>query len=327
MPAGGRALVDSITRLIQELQYFLVLCDELSYTRAAQRLHIGQPALSKHLAQLEEGLHTSLLQRRDRRRVVLTPAGQAFLPRAQRLIAQLRDAQSATLNAAHQEPAQLTVGYLESAAATVLPDAVALLRNSDPPVQLDLRELSTTAQVTGLLSGTLDAGFLRSPLRAPELSLRALWQEPLVACLPADHPLAKRTSVAPADLRDQPTIALETQHPRSEQLDATLTGAGLRATIIQRTDSFATMLHLAAAGIGIAITDASVAASHSSHVTLVPIQQLTTTLYVAWRPDRKTPILDRFLECTDKAATPWQQMFSSKDTTPTLTPEPDLQIN
>lgn len=91
--------MNSISRLTQELQYFLVLCEELSYTRAAQRLNIAQPTLTKHINQLEQSLHSELLERSDRRRLSLTPAGQAFLPHAHRIVAELRDAQTSTREA------------------------------------------------------------------------------------------------------------------------------------------------------------------------------------------------------------------------------------
>src|SRR6478736_3957054 len=144
---------------LRHLRYFVAVAEECHFGRAAQRLHIAQPPLSQQIRQLEAELGVQLLTR-STRRVDLTPAGAQYLERARSILA--------NVDAARDE-AQLIRGMSR------------MLRSELPGLELDLRgELLTPSQVTGLVDGTLDIGFLRPPVQAPEVEVRPLRREPLV---------------------------------------------------------------------------------------------------------------------------------------------------
>jgi len=189
---------------LRHLRYFVAVAEELHFGRAAERLHIAQPPLSKQVRELEAELGVTLL-RRTTRRVELAPAGEVLLERAREILAAVDAATQDTQRAARGELGRLAVGFVGSATYALLPALAAALRSALPGVVLDLRgELLTPAQVTSLLDGTLDLGLLRPPVRQPELAVEVVRWEPLIAVLPQTHPLATADAVPIEKLSAEP---------------------------------------------------------------------------------------------------------------------------
>ncbi|WP_040803704.1 LysR substrate-binding domain-containing protein [Nocardia concava] len=199
---------------LRQLRYFVTVAEELHFGRAAERLHIAQPAVSQQVQRLERDLRVQLLDRSPRR-VRLTEAGLRFLPAARAVLAAADQARAsvADLTEGRAEVFRLgTVTGLGERLDAVL-DAFA---DKAPQVQVELMALPVRDRLTQVADGRLDAAFVRSPEpdESPELDFLPAWEDPLVVALPAKHPLAKQDSVRLTDLADVPLRLTERRnHP------------------------------------------------------------------------------------------------------------------
>ena len=187
---------------LRHLRYFVAVAEELHFGRAAERLHIAQPPLSRQMHDLEREVGTMLFERVPRG-VELTPAGAAFLPEARLTLAQAERAQRTALRAASGETGRLRVGFVEAATHSgILPDVLSFFRMHLPAVGLSLFELDPAQQAESFRSGRIDLGILNSaPLDADRwLKVESIYSEPLVAALPKAHRLASRVKIKLADL-------------------------------------------------------------------------------------------------------------------------------
>jgi DNA-binding transcriptional LysR family regulator len=193
---------------LRNLRYFVAVAEELHFSRAAERLHVSQPALSKQIRQLEQQLHFPLF-RRDRRRVQLTAAGEALLPRARRLLAAW-DVSLADAGARASEEAKLLhIGFQTSVAGGLYQAVVARFGELHPDWRLELRMQPWTDTTGGLLDRSSDVAFVWLPTGADDvIEVRPVRTERRFVALPARHRLARRKALQMADLLDQPFIAL-----------------------------------------------------------------------------------------------------------------------
>ena len=190
---------------LRHLQYFIAVAEELHFGRAAARLHIAQPPLSQMIRRLESELKVTLF-RRNRRTVELTAAGSAFLVHARLAVAELERGREAAARAERGQVGQLVLGMVPSGDTKLFTEVLRRFGERFPEVRLVLQSLSTTAQVEAIQEGHLDVGFLRMPVRAPWLAIRAISRETLVVALPSCHPLARKKTVRLSDLSDEPNI-------------------------------------------------------------------------------------------------------------------------
>jgi DNA-binding transcriptional LysR family regulator len=241
---------------LRHLRYFVAVAEECHFGRAAERLHIAQPPLSQQIKQLETELLT-----RTTRRVELTPAGHRYLERAKAVLALVESAGSEATRIASGDLGRVAIGFTGSATYELLPSLARVLRRDFPGMELDLKgEMLTPDQVSALLEETLDIGFLRPPVREPGLDVHVLRREPLIAVLPASHPLTERATVRLADLSDEPFICYPS-HNRSVVYDAVFDAcqqAGFVPSAVQEVAETSTMISFVAAGLGVALVPASV---------------------------------------------------------------------
>ncbi len=244
---------------LRHLRYFVAVAEECHFGRAAQRLHIAQPPLSQQIKSLEKELGVQLLTR-STRRVELTPAGERYLERARSILAVVDAARDEAQLIRDGRMGRVAIGFTGSATYELLPRLSRLLRAELPGLELDLRgELLTPSQVSGLVDGTLDIGFLRPPVQAPEVEVHPLRSEPLVVVLPETHTLAGQAQVTLSDLAEEPFITYPSQH-RSVVHDTVLdacqaAGFTPRATEVAETS---TLVSFVAAGLGVALVPESV---------------------------------------------------------------------
>lgn len=245
---------------LRHLRYFVAVAEECHFGRAAERLHIAQPPLSLQIKQLETELGVTLLIR-STRKVELTAAGQRYLERAREVLAAVAAAGDEAERVASGEIGRLAIGFTGSATYELLPTLTRVLRADFPRIELDLKgEMLTPDQVEALHDRTLDLGFLRPPVHAPDLDVRLLRREPLIAVLPETHPLAASETVRLAHLRDEPFITYPSQH-RSVVYDAVIDAcqtAGFSPSKVQEVGETSTLVAFVAAGIGVALVPASV---------------------------------------------------------------------
>jgi DNA-binding transcriptional LysR family regulator len=286
---------------LRHLRYFLAVADELHFGRAAARLHIAQPPLSQQIRQLEAELGYPLFLR-TQRRVRLTEAGAAFRAEARALLERLEQAKAAAGRVARGEAGALAVGFIASATYALLPRLYRRFRERHPDVALGLEEMSTAEQVEALRAGRIQLGLARPPVGDDTLHVETLSEEPLVAALPARHPLAARKTLPLRALAHEPFILFPRQ-PRPGWIDVVqdaCRAAGFRPAVAQEVLELSTAVTLVAAGIGVSLVPASAQGLRLDGVAYRPLRAPAprTTLVALRRPDDPRPVVDRFLAVT-----------------------------
>lgn len=199
---------------VQQLRSYRVLGAELHYGRAARRLHITQPPLTRHIQNLEAAVGVPLVARRGRG-VELTAAGVSFLADVELLLARLDRGIATARQIASGEAGELVLGYVEPLGIDFMPRVLGTFRDLHPNHSLRLFEMHTPDQVTALRDGTIDCGLLRAPLSSTtELSFEVVWRDDLTLALSERHPLARATAVgdgvALSALEHEPFVVYET---------------------------------------------------------------------------------------------------------------------
>ena len=291
---------------LRALRSFLAVAEELHFGRAAERVGVSQPSLSQHIARLEAELETALFQRTSRR-VRLTPAGAALVPGARRALIEVQRGARAARDAAGGSTGELVIGALGSALNGMLPALVRVFTAQAPDVAIDIRQLDTAEQLAALQDRRLDVGFTRSAEPALGLVVTSVAEEPLVAVLPADHPLAAGATVALEALADQPFVLW----PRQTSVgfyDEVITAcrhAGFSPHIKFEGRGAETLLGLVAAGLGVSIQPEPYRNLARTGVAFRPLAAPapTTTLQVAHRRGDPAPVVRRFLAIVDALVT------------------------
>jgi DNA-binding transcriptional LysR family regulator len=245
---------------LRQLRYFVAVAEELHFRRAAARLHMSQPPLSQQIRQLEAEMGCELLTR-SRRRVALTPAGEAFLRDARSLLGELDGAVATARRIAAGQTGRLRINFVGSALLSTVPELVQRFRGAHPLVEIELHERSTVEQLRAIKNGTVDVGLIRPPLEPdPELSVEVLLRERTVSALPADHPLASMRRNPLRRLAAEPLVLF----PRDQApgfhdlLISSLAGTGVTPRVVQYAPEMMTIIGLVAAGIGVSLVPASV---------------------------------------------------------------------
>jgi DNA-binding transcriptional LysR family regulator len=282
----------------RQLRYFVTVAEELHFGRAADRLLLTQPALSKQIAGLEKELGVQLLIR-TKRTVQLTSAGRVFLERAKQLLSQTEEAIRLTKRTDRGEEGQLAIGFTQTATHTVLPRLVRDFHRNYPNVELTMLELSTEAQVAALNEDKIDIAFLHPPIDGRGLNVHPILEEILVAVLPTQHPLLQYRLIPIEAFANESFII----HPRQEgpilydgfvQL---CQQAGFQPKIVKESISLQTSVCLVAAGIGITFISESWQSLVGTEVVCRPLANCPIHLEfaAAWRQNSATPTLRAFL--------------------------------
>jgi DNA-binding transcriptional LysR family regulator len=282
---------------LRHLRSFLAVAEELHFSRAAARLHISQPPLSKQIRRLEDQLGARLF-RRTKRRVELTPAGQAFLTEARQTLAQAERAVRAAQRAERGELGQLVVGYLIAAAYGPLPDVIRMFRRRFPDVDLRLQNLRSVQQRHALLNRQIDVGFVRPQAADPRLVYEAIWRDSVVVALPASHPLTRRTIVDVSQLETElfVLIAPEDAGAFYDQVLALCRSAGFTPRVAHRVPDLHAAIALVAAGLGIGPVPAAIQGFKRKGVVYRPLRPHTfgVEMGLAWRRDDDSALVQQF---------------------------------
>jgi len=282
------------------LSCFIAVAEELHFGRAAERLHMTQPPLSRQIQQLEGELGVQLIDRTTRS-VTLTPAGVAFLPDARRILQLAEGAAMTVRRVPAGDLGTVVVGFTAASAHVVLPLLLEAAREKLPDVKLELREMVTSVQLEGLLNGELDLGMARPPVKRPGLVSRPLLHEQLIAALPMGHPLADLgRQLTLNDLDGEDVIMYSPVQARyfNQLLISTFTIAGATPRYVQYVTQVHTMLVLVRSQIGIALVPASAATLHPEGVVFRSIgafRERPVELDAVWRGDSTNPALLRLL--------------------------------
>ncbi|MFB7510155.1 LysR family transcriptional regulator [Streptomyces broussonetiae] len=243
---------------LRHLRYFLAVAEELHFGRAAQRLHIAQPALSQQIRQLEKIVGVELFQRTSRS-VRLTDAGASFQPRARDLLSRLAADLDEAGRVGRGESGRLDVAFITSATAIVSERLRAFSRHR-PDVQVKLHDGFTVDVLTALERGTADVGIVRDAEERSGIALTPLATERLVAVVPAHHPAARGDRLGVTALAADPLILFpRSAGPHAFDLNTQpLREAGIDVQVAQECSNWHTIIMLVAAGLGITIAPHSV---------------------------------------------------------------------
>jgi len=286
---------------LRHLRYFVAVAEERHFGRAAERLKIAQPPLSRQIQDLEAELGVRLFDR-SRRKVELTPAGAALLENARGVFNALELAVRETKRAARGERGRIAIGYPTSLAYSGLSELLRAFRAKFPDVEVALSELSPQAQIDALRAGRLDVGFVRAVRDEPGLSSILLRREPLVIALPADHALAPRKRIQLASLAGEPFVFF----PRSrspaffDHVMRLCHAAGFTPHIAQEAQQL-DVVSLVSAGFGVSIVPSSLRHVRRAGVVYRSIAgNPKTDLRVAWRKDNDSPVVRGLVEVVRK---------------------------
>ena len=287
---------------LRHLRYFIAVAEEGSLTVAAEkRLHTAQPSLSRQLRDLEYEVGTPLFSR-GARGVELTPAGRAFLDHARLAVGQAAEAVQAARRAARPPRETFSVGFLTGQEVDWLPHVTRVLRAHLPTIEFKVVSLYSPDVGDALQSGEIDLGFLRVEPR-PDVTYQVIAKEPLVAILPSSHRLARRKSVAPADLEGETFVGFsDVPHVLRDVVDDYLKRNGVDVTPSHHIDNFAMGMSLVASTGGVALLPAYVEPLLPWSVVSRPLvgKPPTIDLVVGYRKDNPSPILQAFLACIDQ---------------------------
>ena len=293
---------------LRHLRYFVAVAEELSFTRAAERLHIGQPPLSQQIQALEAEVGARLFDR-SKRWVRLTEAGKLFLADARRVLALAEQAKETARRAQRGEAGELRVGFTFSTPFTPLfATVVRRYRQRYPGVLLTFHEMATLPQLAKLEARELDLGFVRSvSVAIPDtITLTNLRQDPLRLVLPADSPLATMADVAVKDLEGYPFVVFPKDagtgiHPQIFRL---CRAAGFTPRIAMEAGEASTIIGLVAAGCGISVLPSSFEGIHMEGVVYRPLldPDATTAMLLARHAEGGGPLVDAFVALAQAAA-------------------------
>jgi DNA-binding transcriptional LysR family regulator len=285
---------------MRQLRYFVAVGEEQHYGRAAQRLRVAQPALSRQIQNLEEEIGFKLFERLPRG-VRITEAGKLFLEDARRLLQEINDASARAKRIASGQSGTLRIGFVESISwQGIVPDSLRDFREHQPDVELQLKSLRSLDQFPAIHSGALDAGFAL-PIANPNHGLAhfqlGVIREVLAA--PIGHPLTKQKHIRLRDLVDTPFV----QFPRwaipnaYDRLMAACARGGLKAPrVVQETAVETMILSLVQCSVGVAFVSSAARWRCPPGVTLLPVADLNLTFPFAlmWRKDNNSPLLAKF---------------------------------
>jgi DNA-binding transcriptional LysR family regulator len=244
---------------LRHLRYFVAVAEERNFTRAAQRLNMAQPPLSRQIQQLEEILEVQLFQR-DSRPLKLTETGKFFYAHAVQLLAQTSELESMTRRVGNIERS-LSVGFVGSTLYGMLPKIIRRFRDENATVELSLHEMSTMDQIRALKDGQIDVGFGR--IRHEDANIRRviLREEKMIVAFPEGHPLSQAKPIlALSDLANE-TLIVFPKAPRPSYADQVLSAfedRGLKPRRIYEVRELQIALGLVAAGEGITVVPSSV---------------------------------------------------------------------
>lgn len=244
---------------MRQLRYFAVLAQELSFTRAARKLHVSQPPLSFQIGNLETELGARLFDRTSRS-VELSQAGKAFLPHALAVLARVEEARSHVKLVASGLQGRVKLGLSGSHFLGPLPSFIQQYRVERPGVEIVLYEMRPADHLSALREGRLDVSISRQQLSDGQLQSRMLWRDPVVAALPRSHRLASRKKLRLADLKKEDFVFLRQDSSAfAQRLFEACVESGFAPRIVQQVVELPALVNLVAAGLGVALVPESVA--------------------------------------------------------------------
>ncbi|TXI87285.1 HTH lysR-type domain-containing protein [Cupriavidus sp. H19C3] len=306
-PFAGGAPARPMHTDLKQLRYFVALADTLSFTAAASKLRMTQPALSIAIQRLEESMGVELL-RRTSRMVELTAAGEAYAKGARDVLALMDQVERTAVEVASGREGLCRIGFVQSSSFDVVPPVLKALQETTGKIKLELHESTSTDQLIGLSDGKLDVGLIRQAIHGfAGISLQHVHEQRMVAALPASHRLARAATLPLSALRDEVFVMVPDR--RSPALNARVLAACADAGFQPHTSlevvEMATILPFVGEGLGVSLLPANCRRFADRAVALVDLEDtsehLSLPLFLAWRKREKDPAVRRVLDVAKAA--------------------------
>ncbi len=285
---------------LRHLRYYVAVAEALSFTRAAEKLRLAQPSLTRQIRNLEEEMGVRLLDRSNNR-VTLTDEGRRFLFDAKKLLAQCAESVDAVQRMNRGEASGLDIGYVANIHYGLLPATLGAFRKLRPGVALNLYDMTRAEQLQALAARKIDLGFigLRPVQASAELATVCVARDAILVALPSGNALARRARLKLADLASQFFVCLSARSDpgaRDWLLDLCQT-AGFAAKILQEADDEPTALKFVADGLGVALVPIQITGLPHDGVTFLPLTPaLRWDSTIAWLADNPSQPLADYIQ-------------------------------
>jgi DNA-binding transcriptional LysR family regulator len=280
---------------LSQLRCFVAVAEELHFGRAAARLHMTQPPLSRQIQLLEHAVGVQLLERTSRS-VRLTAAGAVLYRDAKALLRHAQQAVEAAERTGKGLAGRVVVGYTAVAGYALIPGLLAAAGKALPDIEIVLEEMVSSEQLRALAERRIDLGFVRPVDASEDLRYQRVAREPLLLALPAKHPLARKSRVRMADMAGQALIMYSQKEGQyfHDRIVGLFTSADVRPRYVHHIGQTHTIMALVRAGIGLAIVPASARHLRFEHVVFKPLwrSDVHAEVYLAWREDARNPALE-----------------------------------
>ena len=294
---------------LRHLRYFVAVAEELNFTRAAEKLRLAQPSLTRQIHNLEDELGVRLLDR-SRNQVSLTEEGRSFLVDARRLVALSLESVKSVQRFSRGESEQLNIGYLFKFNFDLLPVTLASFYQTFPETSVNLFDMSPAEQLRALEARKIDLGFvgLRPPHASKNtagLAWECVARHKVVVVLPETHPLAKKAKIKITDLKSLFFVAMSEQtHPGSRDwLSSICQGAGFTPRILQDVDLESGLMTFVAEGLGVTLAREQIKNLPHPGVVFRPLAIAAKADYwIAWHRENHSKALLQYIEVVKKQA-------------------------
>ncbi|WP_267379521.1 LysR substrate-binding domain-containing protein [Bacillus sp. GM_Baccil_2] len=280
---------------LRHIRYFLALAEELNFSRAAEKLHIAQPPLSKQIRELEEEIGAKLFNR-TKRHVELTSAGKVFLNKAYQILDQVEQACISTRLTSTGFEGELVMGF--SGSVQDLIHTIQEFREQYPAIGIVLQQLSTPLQVKALHEKRIDIGIVAAPVNSNKIHVKPIQKASLKAIIPEKHPLVSKQAIFISDLVNEPFI-ITTKSTAPFYYDTFMNlfkNVGFSPKIIMQANDLQTVSSLVANGMGIALLPSTIHPLSGIVQREVEDIDITIEASFAWRKDNQSEILHKFLK-------------------------------
>src|SRR3954470_2774302 len=296
---------------LRHLRYFVAVAEELNFTRAAEKLRLAQPSLTRQVHSLEQELGVRLLDR-TRNQVSLTEEGRSFLVDARRLVALSLESVKSVQRFSRGESGQLNIGYLFKFNFDLLPVTLASFYQTFPETSVNLFDMSPAEQLRALEARKIDLGFVglrppRANKNTTGLSWECVARHKVVVVLPETHPLAKKSKIKITDLKSLFFVAMSEQtHPGSRDwLSGICHGAGFTPRILQDVDLESGLMTFVAEGLGVTLAREQIKNLPHPGVVFRPLAIAAKADYwIAWHRQNQSKALLQYIEVLKKQAAP-----------------------
>lgn len=286
---------------IRHLRAFVAVAEELNFRRAAERLHLAQPALSRTIRDMESLMGVTLFER-STRSVRPTPAGASFLAEAREMLEQLEAAIRNAQRFEHGELGTINVGFNDFAINDALPPIIMRFRSRYPDISVNLRSMSSPEMADAIRKRRLDIGFLTGAHLVGDLSHLVLREERLVCVLPKGHRLAAQNQIAIASLASESFVtgAASSWRIFLDVVNAYCMQAGFLPHVAQEAAHSDGIVNLVAAGVGVAFYIEADWVKARRDVIMRPLMGNPPVVVsvAAWHPELKSRILENFVSVT-----------------------------